>query len=54
MKENTNTAHTVYLAKRYWVRDDPSPPGGAVKKKKAKKKTKFEKEGMSAGHEGYR
>lgn len=37
MKENTNTAHTVYLAKRYWVRDDPSPRGGRLKKKKLKK-----------------
>ena len=41
MKENTNTAHTVYLAKRYWVRVDPSPgrgAGGAVRKKKRLKK----------------
>lgn len=50
MKENTNTDHTVYLAKRYWVRDDPSP-GGAKKKKN---KTKLVREGMSTGDDGYR
>ena len=55
MKENTNTAHTVYLAKRYWVRVDPSPGRGrGKKKKKAKKITKLVKEGMSTGDEGYR
>ena len=57
MKENTNTARTVYLAKRYWVRVDPSPGRGGVgkkKKKKAKKITKLVKEGMSTGDEGYR
>lgn len=52
MKENTNTAHTVYLAKRYWVRDDPSPPGGGRRAKK--KNTKLVREGMSTGDEGYR
>ena len=50
MKENTNTAHTVYLAKRYWVRDDPSPGGAGG----AKKNTKLVREGMSTGDEGYR